>query len=189
MTSRTAAHQAPLSMKFSRQEYWSGLPCPSPGDLPDPGIKPKSPTLQADSLPSEPPGEMDEGEEATGLPHSGFLLSDLHHSLRMEDQEGRGSLGKTSANSGCPGHLLAAPPSLEPASVSSQERHWESVPALLSHQWLGNQRSLLAPLAFISLSDNLRSLGSFQAGVDPWLPVSVDCTQIAISPEKCDFKA
>ena len=42
---------------FSRQEYWSGLPFPSPGDLPDPGIKPMSPTLQADSLPSEPPGK------------------------------------------------------------------------------------------------------------------------------------
>ena len=48
------AHQAPLS-GFSRQEHWSGLPCPSPGDLPDPGIKPWSPALQADSLLSEPP--------------------------------------------------------------------------------------------------------------------------------------
>ena len=51
------AHQAPLSVEFSRQEYWSGLPCPSPGDLPDPGIKPGSPALQADSLPSEPSGK------------------------------------------------------------------------------------------------------------------------------------
>ena len=42
-------------MEFSRQEYWSGLPFVSPGDLPDPGIKPGSPTLQADALPSEPP--------------------------------------------------------------------------------------------------------------------------------------
>ena len=47
----------PPSMGFSRQEYWSGLPCPSPGDLPDLGIEPGSPTLQADSLPSEPPGK------------------------------------------------------------------------------------------------------------------------------------
>ena len=51
----TVAHQAPLSMEFSRQEYWSGLSFPSPGDLPVPGIKPGSPALQADSLPSEPP--------------------------------------------------------------------------------------------------------------------------------------
>ena len=51
----TAAHQAPLSMKFSRQEYWSWLPFPFPGDLPDPGVKPRSPALQADPLPSEPP--------------------------------------------------------------------------------------------------------------------------------------
>ena len=53
----TAAHQAPLSMDFSRQEYWRGLPFPSLGDLPDPGIKHSSPTLQADSLPSEPLGK------------------------------------------------------------------------------------------------------------------------------------
>ena len=45
-------------MGFSRQEYWSGLPFPSPGDLLDPGIEPGSPALQADTLPSEPPGEM-----------------------------------------------------------------------------------------------------------------------------------
>ena len=49
------AHQAPLSMGFPRQEYWSGLLFLSPGDLPDPGIQPRSPALQADSLPSEPP--------------------------------------------------------------------------------------------------------------------------------------
>ena len=49
--------QAPLSMGFSRQESWSGLPCPPSGDLPDPGIKPRCPALQTDSLPSEPPGK------------------------------------------------------------------------------------------------------------------------------------
>ena len=53
----TVAYQAPQSMEFSRQEYWSGLPFPSPGALPDPGIEPRSPTLQTDSLPSEPPGK------------------------------------------------------------------------------------------------------------------------------------
>ena len=53
----TVAYQAPPSMEFSRQEYWSGLPFLSPGDLPDPGIEPRFPTLQADTLPSEPPGK------------------------------------------------------------------------------------------------------------------------------------
>ena len=53
----TVVYQAPLSMGFSRQEYWNLLPFPSPGDLPDPGIKPRSPSLQADSLPSERPGK------------------------------------------------------------------------------------------------------------------------------------
>ena len=47
------SYQAPLSMGFSRQEYWSGVPSPSPGDLPDPGVKAGSPVLQADTLPSE----------------------------------------------------------------------------------------------------------------------------------------
>ena len=54
------ARQAPLSMGFSRQEYWSGLPFPSPGDLPNPGIEPTSPVspaLHANSLPTEPPGK------------------------------------------------------------------------------------------------------------------------------------
>ena len=53
----TIAYQSPLSMGFSRQGYWSGLPFPSPEDLPDPGIKPGSPKLQADALPSEPAGK------------------------------------------------------------------------------------------------------------------------------------
>ena len=57
VTSWTAAQQAPLSMRFSRQGYWSGLPFASPGDHPDPEIEPGSPALQADSLPTEPPGE------------------------------------------------------------------------------------------------------------------------------------
>ena len=54
----TVACQASPSMGFSRQEYWSGLPFPSPGDFPNPGIEPRSPTLQADSLLSEPPGKQ-----------------------------------------------------------------------------------------------------------------------------------
>ena len=55
----TVAYHAPPSMGFSRQEYWSRLPFPSPEDLPDPGIEPASPTLQADALLSEPPGNSE----------------------------------------------------------------------------------------------------------------------------------
>ena len=65
------AHQAPRSMGFSRQEYWSGVPVPSPGDLTDPGIKPGSPALLAESLPSEPPGSPAEA----WLVHSVILVS------------------------------------------------------------------------------------------------------------------
>ena len=58
VTPWTVAYQAPLSMGFSRQEYWSGLPFSSPRDLPNPGIKPGFPALEADALPSEPPGKL-----------------------------------------------------------------------------------------------------------------------------------
>ena len=56
-TPRTIAQQAPLSMGFPREEYWSGLPCPSPGDLPDPGIEPMSSALAGAFFATEPPGK------------------------------------------------------------------------------------------------------------------------------------
>ena len=63
VTPRTVAYQAPPSTEFSRQEYWSGLPFPSPGDLPNPGIEPGSPALEADALTSEPPGKPNISEQ------------------------------------------------------------------------------------------------------------------------------
>ena len=98
MTPLTVACQEPLSMGFSRQEFWYGLSCPSPGDLPNPGIELRSPTLQADSLPSEsayePPGKpMNTGVGSltllqgifpyqglnSGLPHCRQILYCLSH--------------------------------------------------------------------------------------------------------------
>ena len=58
MTLWAVARQAALSMGFYRQKYWNGLPFPSPGDLPNPGIEPRSPELQADPLLTEPPGKL-----------------------------------------------------------------------------------------------------------------------------------
>ena len=63
----TVAYQAPPSLGFSRQEYWSGLPFPSPGDLPNPGIEPGSPVLQADALPSEPPGKSSSRDQPSSV--------------------------------------------------------------------------------------------------------------------------
>ena len=63
----TVAYQAPPSMEFSRQEYWSGLPFPSPGDLPDPGTESRSPALQADTLLSELPGKPKVSKSQTPL--------------------------------------------------------------------------------------------------------------------------
>ena len=68
MIPRIVTCQIPLSMEFSRQEYWRGLPFPSPGDLPDPGIEPRSPVLQADTLLSEPCGMPKEDLESKICP-------------------------------------------------------------------------------------------------------------------------
>ena len=65
VTPLTVAYKAPPFMGFSRQEYWSGLPFPSPGDLPDPGIEPRSPAFQGDALTSEPPGKQKEDSGPT----------------------------------------------------------------------------------------------------------------------------
>ena len=74
----TVIHQIPLSMGFSRQEYWSGVPFPSPGDLPGPGIEPRSPALQEDALTSEPPGKWD--------PKTYFLFSKIHLNQILSNQ-------------------------------------------------------------------------------------------------------
>ena len=80
----TVAHQAPPSMGFSRQEHWSGMPFPSPGDLPNPGIKPRSPSLQADALTSEPPGRpLGKRERKDFFPKSSHLKQALEGSRRL----------------------------------------------------------------------------------------------------------
>ena len=73
-TAWTVAHQAPPSMEFSRQEYWSGLPFPSPGDLPNPGIEPGSPALWADTLPNLAWTEKDCIYEKPSLNYMDFQL-------------------------------------------------------------------------------------------------------------------
>ena len=81
VTPWTVAHQAPPSMEFSRQEYWSGLPFPSPGDLPNPGIEPGSPALWADALPSEPPGNLTKAIIPLNI--SGHSKSDLAEQMPL----------------------------------------------------------------------------------------------------------
>ena len=80
MTPWTVAHKAPLSIGFSRQENWSGLTFPSPGDLPNPGNKPGSPALQADSLPSEPPTDAQNLIECS--PGTQFHFLDIKRYLK-----------------------------------------------------------------------------------------------------------
>ena len=81
----TEAHQAPMPLGFFRQEYWSGLPCSLPGDLPYPGIQrrsPLSPALEANSLPAEPRGKLSEGG---AFPAEGTVSGS---NSMLEDQEG-----------------------------------------------------------------------------------------------------
>ena len=73
VTPWTVARQTSLSMGFSRQEYWSGLPCPPPGDLSNPGIEPRSHSLQADSIQSEPPGKPMNTRVGSLIPSPGKL--------------------------------------------------------------------------------------------------------------------
>ena len=93
----TIAHQAAPSIEFSSQEYWSGLPFPYPGDLPDPGIEPGSPTLQADALPSEPSGNP-------------FVINSSSLTMLCQIQwfpvnEGQYIMFRFSSNNPCPGNL------------------------------------------------------------------------------------
>ena len=93
VTPWTVAYQAPPSMGFSRQEYWSGLPFPSPGDLPYPGIKPGSPALEADTLTSEQKGgNVELAEHGYKTPFGGSISSSVRQgspALQDNDEEMR----------------------------------------------------------------------------------------------------
>ena len=90
LQSQTVARQAPLSMGFPKPEYWSVLPCPLPGDLPNPGIEPRSPALQADSLPPEPPGKPeDTAVGSLSFLHRNFSTQESNPSLLSPAPAGR----------------------------------------------------------------------------------------------------
>ena len=82
----TIAYQAPPSMGFSRQDYWSGFPFPSPGDLPDPGLEPRSPALQGDALTSEPPGKPLMSGSSLAFRDSGNDIAYIHLRKQITDQ-------------------------------------------------------------------------------------------------------
>ena len=85
VTPWSIAHKAPLSMEFSRQEYWSGLPFPSPGDLPDPGIEPGSLALQSDALLSKPEGKPDWIISCRSCEHFGFAVREVEAIERYQE--------------------------------------------------------------------------------------------------------
>ena len=98
MTPLTIAHQAPLSVGFSRQEYWSGLPFPSPGDLPNSGIEPGSHALQVDSLPTEPSGKLEQVYN-TYIYHHGGFVSIMKDENRVHSSLENNVLGNSHQNS------------------------------------------------------------------------------------------
>ena len=115
MTPWTVARQAPLSMGFSRQEYWSGLPFPSPGALPDPGIEPGSLTLQAESLASEPPGKLNVDKMGPAFPIKGAIACSTLYSTPAQGWPGAGLRNKmqddasTDSSFGQPSFLCCPP--------------------------------------------------------------------------------
>ena len=110
VTPWTVAWQAPLSKGFSRQEYWSGLPFPSPGDLPNPGVDPGSPALQTDFLSSEPPGTPSVKYWASNVPVG---VNSLHFSLYT-----------------CVGHVLLLGPGIEGDSWVCSRAEVQPVPCV-----------------------------------------------------------
>ena len=119
----TVAHPAPLSMGFSRQEYCSGLPCPPPGDLPHPGIQPRSPALQADSLPPELPGKPREG-----VP---LELSVPSSALRRQRWA-----------------AITVLPSWVPFGSACHVQHWGKDGNPLQCSWLENQNGQRSPVGY-----------------------------------------
>ena len=85
-------------MRFSRQEYWSGLPFPSPGDLPDPGIRPGYPALQADSLPSEPLGKPSVEKDAEKKGNRLALLAYIQNVIDAATMENSMEVGQKNKN-------------------------------------------------------------------------------------------
>ena len=134
----TGAHQAPLSLGFSRPDYWNGLPCPPPGDLLNPGIKPRSPLLQADALLSEPPGKP--------LLWVKILLKS---SSRWTHTEGKLNLARSPGQ--VPNHVpIALSPKTSPAGGPSPW-HQHFMEGSRHSLTFGSQVSLLYPMPSESL--------------------------------------
>ena len=163
MTPWTEAFKVPLSMGFPRQEYWSVLLFPSPGNLPDPGIEPRSLTLRADSLPSEPPVRPSKVRSALRVEHSSnrfsvfmkwnirefslclCVFSSLFPTLFCVSLHGESSLGRKSSYQNL---TLLAPWSGTSSPKNCEERnfcglfHWVYC-ILLWHSWLTNTKSII----------------------------------------------
>ena len=167
MTPWTVARRAPLSTGFSRREDWSGLPFPSPGDLPDPGAESQSPALQADSLPAEPPGKpKNTGVGSLALLQGIFLTQEsnqcfLHYRQILYQLSYQGSpVQFSSVAQSCPtlcDPMNRSPPGLPvhhqlPGTVQSRDQHKSRNCPRSHRKFLSQTRAEAGVLSTTSLS-------------------------------------
>ena len=164
MTAWTLAHQTPLPVELSRQEYWSWLPLPSPGDLPNPVIEPRSLALQADSLPSEPWGSPSEFKEWLNAAHTGLCRLSLLPESRLRCLL---SIQSRPSNVSCG----SKGSSVFTLSYGSSWVIWQSGVAIVSCRYCLRKESLLHSSHLIHLVDDeslwppeMAALGWLHAG-------------------------
>ena len=134
----TVAYQALPSMGFSRQEYWSGLPFPSPGDLPNSGIEPRSPALQTDALPSEPPEKPIDGQKNYQILSKGIGQGDIIKDSGVGEGWGTALVGWSDWDS-----LELRCKGWEDPAMQSQGRLIQAEESLLQTLWSQNEQGLL----------------------------------------------
>ena len=160
----SSLHQAPPSMGFSRQEYWSGLPFPSPGNLPNPGIKPRSLTLQTDALPSEPPGKSNNDKRK---PNSVKTVAEVQSKCLGKYERKCQSLSHV--------QLFVTPWAVAcqtPLSVGfSRQEHWSVLPFLSTGDVFLTQADIIS---HVSNSFPHHSVLVGNAGINPSIRLSIN---------------
>ena len=142
VTPWTIAHQAPLSIAFPRQEYWTGLPFPSPGDLPDPGIKPASPALAGRLFTIEPPGKPQLNLAVLKFSHYSRKNKQNKQTKKQAKQSKTIPQVKTKSQYPYPHHVLFESPSIHLHIHSCSQHHFMSCLLLTCYFKLGSQDSI-----------------------------------------------
>ena len=177
----TVAYQAPPSMGFSRQEYWNELPFPSPGDLPYPGIKPGSPTLQADAFPSEPPGKPYQMRKYTQtqvyLSYIQIYITHVHRNTHAHQLQGTSCMSGTARSSHHMSQLHACRWYCCPHCTDEESEALRGRRSMCASHGAGSQRRVsqtwnpCCPLLLGQQRDNGSSRLGAEAHTSPTLPL------------------